>query len=301
MAPKLPGSVEELRAAGNQSFRNGQFAEAATLYSRALRMLQAQGSLDPEKESVLFSNRAACHLKDGNCVDCIKDCTSMKPLLRRASAYEALEKYPLAYVDYVTVLQIDDSVTSALEGSSRMTRALMDSFGSEWRLKLPSIPLVPVSAQKRWECLPSENRKETAKSKSKETTTAKSRVPSAGDMERARVLKEEGNELVKKGNHKQAIEKYSESLWFSNVESATYSNRALCHLVLKQYKEAVKDCTEALRLDGRNVKAFYRRAQAYKALKDYTSSFADINSLLQIEPRNGPAQKLRQEVNRSLN
>lgn len=44
---------------------------------------------------------------------------SLKPLLRRASAYEALEKYPLAYVDYVTVLQIDDSVTSALEGSSR--------------------------------------------------------------------------------------------------------------------------------------------------------------------------------------
>ncbi|XP_007123058.1 mitochondrial import receptor subunit TOM34 isoform X2 [Physeter macrocephalus] len=225
----------------------------------------------------------------------------MKPLLRRASAYEALEKYTLAYVDYLTVLQIDDSVTSALEGSSRMTRALMDSFGPEWRQKLPSIPLVPVSAQKRWECLPSENCKETAKSKSKETTATKSRVPSAGDVERARVLKEEGNELVKKGNHKQAIEKYNESLWFSNLESATYSNRALCHLVLKQYKEAVKDCTEALTLDGKNVKAFYRRAQAYKALKDYKSSFADINSLLQIEPRNGPAQKLRQEVNRSLN
>ena len=34
------------------------------------------GSSDPEKESVLYSNRAACHLKDGNCIDCIKDCTS---------------------------------------------------------------------------------------------------------------------------------------------------------------------------------------------------------------------------------
>lgn len=44
---------------------------------------------------------------------------SMKPLLRRASAYEALEKYPLAYVDYKTVLQIDDSVTPALEGINR--------------------------------------------------------------------------------------------------------------------------------------------------------------------------------------
>lgn len=54
-------------------------------------------------------------------------------------------------------------------------------------------------------------------------------MPSAGDVERARALKEEGNELVKKGNHKQAIEKYSESLWFSNLESATYSNRYLPH------------------------------------------------------------------------
>lgn len=177
----------------------------------------------------------------------------------------------------------------------------MNSLGPEWRLKLPSIPLVPVSAQKRWDSSPSENHKAKAESKSKETAAAKNKVPSAGDVERARVLKEEGNELVKKGNHKKAIEKYSESLSFSNLESATFSNRALCYLVLKQYKEAVKDCTEALKLDGKNVKAFYRRAQAYKALKDYKSSFADISSLLQIEPKNGPAQKLKQEVNQKLN
>lgn len=44
MAPKPSDSVEGLRAAGNQSFRNGQFAEAAALYSRALRALQAQGT-----------------------------------------------------------------------------------------------------------------------------------------------------------------------------------------------------------------------------------------------------------------
>ncbi|XP_054996421.1 mitochondrial import receptor subunit TOM34 [Sorex araneus] len=297
MAPQPPESVEALSAAGNESFRNGQFAEASALYSRALEALQAQGSSDPQKESVLYSNRAACHLKDGNCADCIQDCTtaldlvpySLKPLLRRAAAYEALEKYPLAYVDYKTALQIDDRVTSALDGVNRMTRVLMGSHGPEWRLKLPTIPLVPVSAQKRWDAVPPT-----------EAATAK-RVPSAGDVERARVLKEEGNELVKKGNHKKAIEKYSESLSFSNLESATYSNRALCHLVLNQYKDAVKDCTEALKLDGKNVKAFYRRAQAYKALKDYRSSSADLSSLLRIEPTNGPAQKLQQEVKRNLN
>ncbi|XP_012636058.1 mitochondrial import receptor subunit TOM34 [Microcebus murinus] len=309
MAPKHPESVESLRAAGNASFRNGQYAEASALYCRALRALQARGSSDPGEESVLYSNRAACHFKDGNCRDCIKDCTSalalvpfsLKPLLRRASAYEALEKYHLAYVDYKTVLQIDENVTPALEGINRMTRALMDSLGPEWRQKLPSIPVVPVSSQKRWTASSWEKHKETAKKISKETTATKSRVPSAGNAERARVLKEEGNELVKKGNHKKAVEKYTESLLYSNQESATYSNRALCYLALKQYREAVKDCTEALKLDGRNVKAFYRRAQAYKALKDYKSSFADINNLLQIEPRNGPAQKLRQELKQNLN
>lgn len=58
---------------------------------------------------------------------------------------------------------------------SRMTRALMDSLGPEWRLKLPSIPVVPVSAQKRWNSLPPENHKETAKSKSKDPRSTKSK------------------------------------------------------------------------------------------------------------------------------
>lgn len=52
----------------------------------------------------------------------------------------------------------------------------------------------------------------------------------AAGMERAKVLKEEGNEFVKKGNYKKAVEKYSESLKL-NKECATYTNRycsALC-------------------------------------------------------------------------
>ena len=53
--------------------------------------------------SVLYSNRAACKLKTGDCHDCVTDCTkaldlvpgSVKPLLRRAAAYETLEKYEI--------------------------------------------------------------------------------------------------------------------------------------------------------------------------------------------------------------
>lgn len=42
-----------------------------------------------------------------------------KALLRRASAYEALERYRQAYVDYKTVLQIDCNIPAAHDGVNR--------------------------------------------------------------------------------------------------------------------------------------------------------------------------------------
>ncbi|KAF1440966.1 Mitochondrial import receptor subunit TOM34, partial [Spheniscus mendiculus] len=230
----------------------------------------------------------------------------IKPLLRRAAAYEALERYQLAYVDYKTVLQVDCSVQAAHDGVNRMTKALLEKDGVNWRQKLPPIPTVPVSAQMRWS-IPSAG----APGANTPPATAPRRGPgesvplgraqshqTAAGTERARTLKEEGNELVKKGNHKKAVEKYSESLKL-NQECATYTNRALCYLTLKQYKEAAQDCTEALRLDPKNVKALYRRAQALKELKDYKSSIADIKSLLKTEPKNTAALRLLQELNRA--
>ncbi|NXQ58508.1 TOM34 protein, partial [Anthoscopus minutus] len=261
------------------------------------------GDATAEERSVLLANRAACYLKDGACSLCVADCTSalelvpfgIKPLLRRAAAYEALERYPLAYVDYKTALQVDCSVQAAHDGVNRMTKALLEKDGVNWRQKLPPIPTVPISAQTRWS-IPS------AQAPGANTPPATApqgeRDETAAGMERARMLKEEGNEFVKKGNHKKAVEKYSESLKL-NKECATYTNRALCYLALKQYKEAAQDCTEALKLDPNNVKALYRRAQALKELKDYKSSIADIKSLLKTEPKNTAALRLLQELNRA--
>ncbi|NXP56719.1 TOM34 protein, partial [Heliornis fulica] len=219
----------------------------------------------------------------------------VKPLLRRAAAYEALEKYQQAYVDYKTVLQVDCSVQAAHDGVNRMTKALLEKDGVNWRQKLPPIPAVPVSAQTRWS-IPSAG--------SPEANAPPARTPrgepdqTVAGTERAQILKEEGNELVKKGNHKKAVEKYSESLKL-NQECATYTNRALCYLALKQYKDAVQDCTEALKLDPKNVKALYRRAQAFKELKDYKSSIADTKNLLKTEPKNTAALRLLQELNKA--
>lgn len=164
----------------------------------------------------------------------------------------------MVYVDYKIVLQIDDNVMLVVEGINRMIRVFMDLFGFEWCLKLFLIFLVFVLVQKRWNFLFLENYKEMVKSKFKEIIVIKNRVFFVGDVEKVRVLKEEGNEFVKKGNYKKVIEKYSESFLCSNLEFVMYSNRVFCYLVLKQYIEVVKDCIEVFKLDGKNVKVFYR-------------------------------------------
>ena len=64
------------------------------IYSEAL-------NYSSEEVAILFSNRAACYLKIGDCHNCVTDCNtaiamapanSYKPLLRRALAYETMEK-----------------------------------------------------------------------------------------------------------------------------------------------------------------------------------------------------------------
>ncbi|KAG9335111.1 hypothetical protein JZ751_005674, partial [Albula glossodonta] len=286
----------ELKQSGNECFKNGQYGEAACLYTQAIQLLEKSGK-NQEDLGVLYSNRAASYLKDGNCAECVKDCTtslelvpfSMKALLRRAAAYEALERYRLAYVDYKTVLLIDCNVPAAHDGTNRMTKALTDQDGPAWREKLPPIPAVPLEVREK------AAQTATPISPAQQNGTSQRERPGDGDIKQALSLREEGNKLVKNGEHKKAAEKYTQSLKLNPTEASTYTNRALCYLSLKLYKEAVQDCVEALRLDSANVKALYRRAQAYKHLKDYKACVEDLNTLLKVEPKNTAARKLQAE------
>ncbi|CAM4628604.1 hypothetical protein PO909_005286 [Leuciscus waleckii] len=290
----------ELKLAGNQCFRAGQYGEAVTVYSQSIQQLEKSGEKEKEELAILYSNRAASYLKDGNCNECIKDCTESlklvpfgyKALLRRASAYEALERYRQAYVDYKTVLQIDCNVPAAHDGVNRMTKALANIDGLSWREKLPPIPSVPMSVK--------ESRAQASGSASNSQQNSvvdnKKKAPGPAAVKKAKALKEEGNAFVRKGDYKTGVEKYTQSLGQDPSEVTTYTNRALCYLSLKMYKEAVSDCDEALLMDSANIKAFYRRAQAYKGFRNKESCIEDLNSVLKIDPNNMAAQKLLQEA-----
>ncbi|XP_023619380.1 sperm-associated antigen 1 [Myotis lucifugus] len=253
--------------------------------------------------SVLYSNRAACHLKEGNCSGCIEDCNralelhpfSVKPLLRRAMAYETLEKYQKAYVDYKTVLQIDCGIQIASDSINRITRILMELDGPRWREKLSPIPSVPTSAQLRVWRPPAETPPDQV------GDSCSHHQPGSTDDKMFKTLKEEGNQYVKDKNYKDALSKYSECLQINDKECAIYTNRALCYLKLCQFEEAKRDCDQALRIDDGNVKACYRRALAHKGLKDYQNSLNDLNTVLRLDSSIVEAKMELEEVTRFLN
>nr|XP_060467000.1 sperm-associated antigen 1 isoform X4 [Panthera onca] len=301
-SPAAPLGPAGLKSQGNELFRSGRFPEATLKYSAAIAQLEAAGSGSADDLSILYSNRAACYLKEGNCSGCIQDCTralelhpfSIKPLLRRAMAYETLEQYQKAYVDYKTVLQMDCTIQLANDSINRITRILMNLDGPSWREKLSPIPAVPTSTHLRaWQPA-------TETPPDQVGDSCSHSQPGITDEKMFKTLKEEGNQCVKDKNYKDALSKYIECLKINNKECAIYTNRALCYLKLCQFEEAKQDCDRALEIDNRNVKACYRRALAHKGLKDYQKSLNDLNKVLLLDSSIVEAKMELEEVTRLL-
>uniref|UniRef100_A0A3P9NTI1 Sperm associated antigen 1a n=2 Tax=Poecilia reticulata TaxID=8081 RepID=A0A3P9NTI1_POERE len=297
-AGALPPHLARLKNEGNYLFKNGQFGDALEKYTQAIDGCSEAGIDSPEDLSILYSNRAACHLKDGNSGDCIQDCNkalelqpfSLKPLLRRAMAHESLERYRKAYADYKTVLQIDTGVQAAHDSVHRITKVLIEQDGPEWREKLPEIPVVPLAVQQQHREKPVSV--EVAQARAARAAQEEARRKEA----RFTLLKHEGNSLVKKGLFQEALEKYTECLSVKPDECAVYTNRAICFLKLSRYEEAKLDCDSALQLDPANKKAFYRRALAFKGLQDYLSASSDLQEVLQLDPKVHEAEQELEEV-----
>lgn len=284
-------SPGDLKSRGNELFRGGQFAEAAVQYSGAIAQLEPTGSENADELSILYSNRAACYLKEGNCRGCIQDCDralelqpfAVKPLLRRAMAYETLEQYRSAYVDYITVLKIDCRIQLASDSVNRITRILTELDGPKWRERLPPIPAVPASEPLRvWH---------PAAETPDQDPCPNSCTPSITDEKMFQALKEEGNQLVKDKNYKDAISKYNECLKINSKACAIYTNRALCYLKLGQFEEAKLDCDKALQIDSKNVKASYRLELAQKGLENCRERVADPSQVVLLSPDSSEAAR----------
>lgn len=312
----------QLKEEGNSLFRTGQYPEAIEAYTRVIAMLQQAGEDQAVNCSLIYSNRAACYQKIGDCQMAIADCDtalsllphSAKTLLRRATAYESLERYRHAYVDFKHALSVDPTAEQAQQGATRCQKYLHSLDGHHWRDKLPpavkmsywdvpdvvdesavrsSAPVLPLSPTHHTSasCVAQGGNSTPAATTAPEPPSSPPLCKLLTPEEQFEESKAEGNQLVQKGDYAGAVKSYCQCADLFPDRAAVYTNRALCYLRLNQVAEAEGDCTKALALEPSNPKAFYRRALARKALKQYKDSLQDLLQLLRLEPSNTAAKK----------
>lgn len=101
--------VELLKEQGDEKYKAAQFEDAINVYTRCLNQITDKTS---ELALKVYGNRSACYKQLSNFDGVVNDTTSVlevrpndvKSLIRRAQAFEAVEKYRLAMEDVRAVL-----------------------------------------------------------------------------------------------------------------------------------------------------------------------------------------------------
>jgi stress-induced-phosphoprotein 1 len=110
--------TEVLKEKGDEAYKNADFEGAITKYSECLTALEKSGQKQSELAIKVYANRAACYKQISNFDGVIADCSAVlevepqnvKALLRRAQAFEGVERYRFALQDVKTVLQMPYNV-----------------------------------------------------------------------------------------------------------------------------------------------------------------------------------------------
>ncbi|CAH0698431.1 unnamed protein product [Spodoptera exigua] len=117
--------AEELKKAGNDAFKDGDYERSIEKYTEGLRTCPLQFA---QQRSVLYCNRSAAKMKLKKYKQAIKDCTKaieldenyVKAYIRRAQSYEATEKLDESLADYKKILEYDPSHKEAIQATVRL-------------------------------------------------------------------------------------------------------------------------------------------------------------------------------------
>merc|ERR1712176_329402 len=107
-------AVETDKEKGDECYKNAQFEDAVPHYTKCIDQLVKEGKGSDELALKAYANRAACYKQISNFDGTISDCTAVleidqenvKALIRRAQAFEGVERYRFALQDVKTVLSM---------------------------------------------------------------------------------------------------------------------------------------------------------------------------------------------------
>jgi tetratricopeptide (TPR) repeat protein len=118
-------------------------------------------------------------------------------------------------------------------------------------------------------------------------------------LESAKKSKDQGNELVKKKKHEEAVRCYESGIAVLDkadghpmlrqevedmiaLKSVLYGNVAQCLLSQELYRRAIDAATTCLQLDEANAKALFRRSSAHEGLRAYGDALKDMIALQKL-------------------
>uniref|UniRef100_A0A7S1CX05 Uncharacterized protein n=1 Tax=Cyclophora tenuis TaxID=216820 RepID=A0A7S1CX05_CYCTE len=107
-------ATELYKEKGDEYYKAANFELAIEEYTKCLDNLQKEGKAESPLALKAYSNRAACYKQISNFDGTISDCTmvleiepeNVKALIRRAQAFEGVERYRFALQDIKTVLSM---------------------------------------------------------------------------------------------------------------------------------------------------------------------------------------------------
>jgi stress-induced-phosphoprotein 1 len=107
-------STEMYKEKGDEAYKAANFEGAIDFYTKCIDALRSSGQAESALALKAYSNRAACNKQISNFDGTIEDCTNVlevepeniKALIRRAQAFEGVERYRFSLQDCKTVLSM---------------------------------------------------------------------------------------------------------------------------------------------------------------------------------------------------
>ncbi|KOC64160.1 Protein unc-45 like protein B [Habropoda laboriosa] len=128
----------EWKEKGNEEFNKGNWSEALSCYTNALKLTNEDNS----QKSIYYKNRAATYLKReeynkaiADCDEALKICPNdPKALFRRCQALEALERFEEAYRDARYILSVDPGNKAIQPIAARLHEIVQERYKQNNRI-----------------------------------------------------------------------------------------------------------------------------------------------------------------------
>jgi import receptor subunit TOM70 len=301
----------KLKAAGNTAYGAKDYDRAIELYSKAILC---------KPDPIFYSNRAACYNAKHQWEKVIEDTTAalaldaeyVKALNRRANAYEQLEKYSEALLDFTASCIIDQFKTPAsAEAVERLLKKVAEAKGraimADKAKRLPSPTFVTNYLQSfRAKPAPAgleigvEIPEDTGKGQLQAGLIEMDKKTSDG-YEKAAQCFNKALELGDLGEHEgfaynmrgtfrylrgdnlDALADLSKSIELDPSLTQSFIKRASMHLELGDKEAASADFEKALAQNSEDPDIYYHRAQLHFILGEFADAAKDYQKSIDLD------------------